>query len=62
MVLGITEDVTEDILENLFEDESKSGGGPIEKITIDPEYGMAYITFLKVKGLFPLKEDINRNK
>ena len=50
MVLGIDENMNEDVLEMLFENEAKSGGGPVEKITIDPEFGMAVVTFLKTKG------------
>jgi hypothetical protein len=49
-VRGVNDKITEDTLQLLFENEKRSGGGPIEEVFIDKQSGTAAITFESREG------------
>jgi hypothetical protein len=50
LVSGLSDNHDEGFLELLFSDKSRSGGGPIETISIDREQGTALVTFEAEEG------------
>jgi hypothetical protein len=50
LVSGLSENNDEAFLELLFSDKSRSGGGPIETLSIDRERRTALITFETEEG------------
>ena len=50
MVLGVDPGLSVDVLEIFFENEDKSGGGPVKHVKLEKEWGTAVIMFEDHKG------------